>query len=114
MDLILTDRADSVWGRISGDLDISTSPCLRRRLVAALEPPRVGLVLDLSEVTFMDASALGALMAARQRSLTIGGDGIRLSAPSRPVLRLLNAAGLQDRFPPIIIPAQRAAAEPAT
>ncbi|WP_405139762.1 STAS domain-containing protein [Sphaerisporangium sp. NBC_01403] len=98
MDLSITVRADTAVCRVSGDVDISCSPVLRERLLAALQPPRARLVLDLSEVTFMDASGLGALMAARRRSLLLGG-GVRLVAPSSPVRRVLEASGLRSRFP---------------
>jgi anti-sigma B factor antagonist len=98
MDLSVTVDADSILCRVSGDVDISCSPALREQLLAALEPPRPRLVLDLSEVTFMDASGLGALMAARRRSLLLGG-GLRLVAPSSSVRRVLEASGLRSRFP---------------
>ncbi|MEV7969088.1 STAS domain-containing protein [Sphaerisporangium sp. NPDC088356] len=98
MDLSVSVRADTAVCRVSGDVDISCSLVLRERLLAALQPPRARLVLDLSEVTFMDASGLGALMAARRRSLLLGG-GVRLVAPSSPVRRVLEASGLRSRFP---------------
>ncbi|MFC4584860.1 STAS domain-containing protein [Sphaerisporangium corydalis] len=98
MDLSVIVRDDTAVCRVTGDVDISCSPMLRERLLAALGPQRTRLVLDLSGVTFMDASGLGALMAARRRSLLLGG-GMRIVAPSSPVRRVLEASGLRSRFP---------------
>ncbi|MEU9891220.1 STAS domain-containing protein [Sphaerisporangium sp. NPDC051017] len=98
MDLHLIVQADSTVLRVRGDVDISCSPELRERLLAALEPPRPRLDVDLSEVTFMDASGVAALMAARRRSLRLGG-GVRLVSPSSSVRRVLEASGLSSRFP---------------
>jgi anti-anti-sigma factor len=98
MDLSMTVHGDSTICRVSGDVDISCALALRERLVAAIDPSHARLVLDLSEVTFMDASGLGALMAARRRSLRLGGN-VRLVAPSSSVRRALDASGLRTRFP---------------
>lgn len=98
MDLTTTVRAGTVICRVRGDVDISCSPVLRERLLSALAPQRARLVLDLSQVTFMDASGLGALIAARRRSMLFGG-GVRLVAPSSSVRRVLEASGLLSRFP---------------
>ncbi|MDH2424946.1 STAS domain-containing protein [Sphaerisporangium sp. TRM90804] len=97
MDLIVIAQSKSTLCRVSGDVDISTSGLLRERLLAVLQHPRVHLVVDLSGVTFMDASGLGALMAARRRSTVLGG-AVRLLAPSSPVKRVLQASGLAMRF----------------
>ncbi|GII60210.1 anti-sigma factor antagonist [Sphaerisporangium krabiense] len=98
MDLHLLIQADSTLCRVTGDVDISCSPELRERLLAALQPPRPRLEVDLSGVTFMDASGVAALMAARRRSLRLGG-GVCLISPSSSVLRVLEASGLSARFP---------------
>ncbi|WP_248964072.1 STAS domain-containing protein [Sphaerisporangium perillae] len=98
MDLSIKVRADSTLCRVSGDIDISCSPQLRERLIALLQLPQARLLLDLSGVTFMDASGLGALMAARRRSVLLGGD-LRIVAASSSVHRVLEASGLRRLFP---------------
>ncbi|WP_214415956.1 STAS domain-containing protein [Sphaerisporangium fuscum] len=102
MDLSVTVRADATICRVSGDVDISNSPLLRQHLLAAIDRSHATIVLDLSEVTFMDASGVSALLAARRRSVRLGG-GVRLVAPSSSVCRVLEAAGLHSRFP-IVVP----------
>jgi anti-sigma B factor antagonist len=50
---------------VSGELDASCAPAFKERILAALagaEP----VVLDLSEVTYIDSTSVGALFAARK------------------------------------------------
>ena len=47
--------------RIRGKIDTSTSPRLSRCLRAALIDGRAEMVLDMNEVTFIDAQGLGTL-----------------------------------------------------
>lgn len=52
--------------RVVGELDLMTSPVLRRRVHEAVAQGRHHLVLDLSEVSFCDSSGVGVLIAARR------------------------------------------------
>ena len=71
---ISADVKDSaVVIRVEGDLDVYTAP----RLKEALEEAVAGgkrLVLDLSEVHFIDSTALGVLVGALQQSQSSGGE----------------------------------------
>ncbi|AWB48994.1 anti-sigma factor antagonist [Gemmobacter aquarius] len=49
-------------------LDASTAPALREMLVGCLDAGAQSVVLDLTGVTFLDSSALGALIAAAKRA----------------------------------------------
>lgn len=83
---------------VSGEIDVSTAPALRDRLVAlALEGP-VTVVVDLSEVTFLDSTALGVLVSALKRLREDGG-GLRLVVASGSVARVLEITGLAEVFP---------------
>ena len=57
--------------------------------------PKQTIVLDLSEVEFMDSSALHLLVQARGR-LTENGGSLMLRNPSRAAHRLLTVAGAND------------------
>ncbi|MGI5177056.1 STAS domain-containing protein [Dactylosporangium sp. CA-152071] len=57
---------------LSGDLDIEVGPALRDALSPAGYRPG-HLVLDLSQVTTLDSSVLGLLVAARHRAAQAGG-----------------------------------------
>ena len=72
---------------VAGELDAATAGQLTRRL-SAPPPPRV---IDLSGVTFIDASGLRVLVDATDRA---GTNRCRLRAPSRPVVRLCEITGL--------------------
>ncbi len=70
------------------------------RVEAALEAARMsdGLVLvDLSELRFVDSTVLHVLLEA-QRSYDTGASRLLLVAPSREVRRTLATAGLDARF----------------
>ena len=53
---------------LSGDLDIACAPALREQLLAVLGPHASRIVVDLSGVTFCDASGLAVLIGARRRA----------------------------------------------
>jgi anti-sigma B factor antagonist len=81
----------------AGELDIATVPQLRERLVPLLAGHR-RLVIDLDQVTFLDATGLGVLVGAANRA-----DANRTSLHlicSRPqTRRLFHLAGLDRRLP---------------
>jgi anti-anti-sigma factor len=78
---------------IRGDVDLASAP----RLWATLERTvSTGdrLVLDVSNVEFMDSSGLGVLVRAHR--LVGGGEGLVIRRPTRQALRLFEAAGLDS------------------
>jgi anti-anti-sigma factor len=66
--LKVDEAEDGAWTvlRITGELDIMTSPEVRQRVHEAVAGGRRELVLDLSEVFFCDSSGVGVLIAARR------------------------------------------------
>jgi anti-sigma B factor antagonist len=79
-----------------GDLDVYTAPQLR----AALD--EVGLdgktvVLDLSEVHFIDSTALGMLVATLQESRESAGD-VRLVLDDPYLLKIFRITGFDGLF----------------
>ncbi len=72
--------------RLAGELDLAAIPDLTQVLSEAtdVEWPTV-VVVDLSQVTFLDCAALRPLLEAHDRL-----DGrLRLHSPSPPVMRVL-------------------------
>lgn len=59
---------------LAGELDVSSAPAMRRRLVEVLADGHVDLVADLSGVSFVDSSGLGILVGGVRRTRTRGGD----------------------------------------
>jgi anti-sigma B factor antagonist len=84
--------------KIGGEVDASTAPALAEAL-ATHRPDIAGkhLVVDLSDIGFMDSSGLGALLDARGRVAADGGVLI-LRRPSRCVTRLLDITHLRRAF----------------
>ncbi|MFJ9846678.1 STAS domain-containing protein [Kitasatospora sp. NPDC101155] len=82
--------------RAFGEIDIITAPRLRHWLAAAFEVHRA-VVLELSEVTFMDCSGLGVLVQARNQADQCDGRLV-LQGAARPVARLLKLTGLHRRL----------------
>ncbi|HSV39424.1 MAG TPA: STAS domain-containing protein [Nocardioidaceae bacterium] len=79
------------------EFDLATVPDVESELRHLLELHR-WVVIDLSEVTFIDSSGLSALIWARQESLKLGGEVV-VVGPSRRTLRLLEITKLSDVFP---------------
>ena len=87
-----TDEATVI--HVRGEIDMATA----ERLRDVIEPhmgPKQTIVLDLSEVSFMDSSALNLLVQARGR-LTKDGGSLVLSNPSKVAHRLLTVARAND------------------
>lgn len=84
---------------LAGELDAYHAPRLRDALDSLLATPSVTLIVDLRNVTYIDSTGLGVLVAVRKRADTQGG-GIRLIVTSEgAVQRTLTITGLLSVFP---------------
>lgn len=96
---IAVERQDGVTRLdVAGELDLATAPALGEAvagLLAAGEP--LTLVLDLSEVSFLDSSGLGALLQARAEVLAAGGR-LTLARVQPGPRRVIAIAGLASTF----------------
>lgn len=80
---------------VIGEVDLATVSEMERALAASSAAPRV--VVDLTECTFLDSSALHALLAAAARK---EGDGeFVVVAPEGGVRRVLEIAGAEASVP---------------
>ncbi|HEU5155824.1 MAG TPA: STAS domain-containing protein [Streptosporangiaceae bacterium] len=78
---------------LHGDLDIAAAPALREHLTGVLShSPRL-LILDLSEVSFCDATGLAVLIGTQRRATGLG-ITLHLAAPNPQMTRLLRITGL--------------------
>lgn len=71
---------DAVCVRLSGELDVATSPRLERTLEGAQQRARM-VVVDLRQVAFADSSALHALVQANTRARRQGSRLVVLRGP---------------------------------
>jgi anti-sigma B factor antagonist len=91
----LVERGDALVLSLAGELDLADAPALRDALRGAVERAPKRLVVDLTEVTFVDSTILGALVEARS---ALGGDAFALAAPGPEVRRALEVSGLDRHF----------------
>jgi anti-anti-sigma factor len=82
---------------ISGEIDIARAPVLREHLLGLLRPGASRLVIDLSGVTFCDASGLAVLVGVARRAGLLGGV-LRLAAPASLVSTVLRLTAVDSRF----------------
>lgn len=68
--------------RISGELDLVSSPAVRQRVHDAVAAGCHDVVLDLSDVVFCDSSGVGILIAARRLMRSCQGR-LRLVLPAQ-------------------------------
>jgi anti-sigma B factor antagonist len=81
---------------LGGELDIYTVASFRNDL-DQLDPASTPLVIDLSEVTLLDSSGLGALVSLLNRARA--GDGrLGLICPHRRLRRVFEITGLRRAF----------------
>ena len=52
---------------VRGEIDLFTAPELKQKLTDAIEGGKTRIVVDLSETTFLDSTALGVLIGAVKR-----------------------------------------------
>ena len=78
---------------LAGELDADDAPAVRALLLEHTARRR-GLVVDVSELAFLDSAGLAALVAAHKAALA-GGTGLVLAAPSATVVKVLSITGLQ-------------------
>jgi anti-sigma B factor antagonist len=80
---------------VDGELDLTAAPDLRRAIEAAIDAGAIALVVDLNEVTFIDSTAIGVLLATRERLARSGGSlDIVCNEPN--VVRVLEIVGVTD------------------
>jgi len=83
---------------LAGELDMATGPVLRRTIDDLVKPPLLEVILDLRDLTFVDATGLRALLYARQATVSVSAE-FQISSVSdvtHRVIRLVNYKVLED------------------
>lgn len=78
---------------LAGEIDMTSAPQLRQQLADLFGQGVRTIVVDLSRVTFLDSSGLGALVAAHHE---LAGDGgrLKLAAATPQVQKILQITRL--------------------
>lgn len=82
---------------VSGEVDIASAPVLRETLLSVLAEGPHQLVIDLDQVTFLDSTGIGVLVAAFRRATEAGGS-MGVVCHSKRSLRVLEITGLTKVF----------------
>ena len=80
-----------------GELDLSTSAALRAALDAGFGDRTPRIAVDLSEVSFMDSSTLGVLVACLERARERDGE-LRLVGVQGSPAKVIALTGLDSAF----------------
>ena len=89
-------RSDGVVIRLAGELDLYNADEVRSALADAVQQKPQRLMLDLTDVAFIDSTTLGAMIDARRK--LENKDGFVLCAPAIDVRRALEISGLDRHF----------------
>jgi len=82
---------------ISGELDMAAAPAFERALFDSVDGDEP-VILDLSQVSFMDSTAIGALLAVRRRLQLRPSRLAIVCAPGSEIERTLDYMGLDAAF----------------
>jgi anti-sigma B factor antagonist len=90
-------RSDgSIVVSLAGELDLYNAQTVREALLACCAESPERLIVDLSNVKFIDSTALGVLIEARTRMQNRR--GFLLAAPALETRRALEISGLDRHF----------------
>ena len=100
MELEITTEHASTSCRLalSGEIDVYTSPELKREIVEAVDAGCVNIVVDLEGVGFIDSSGLGVLVSGLRRVKERDGT-LRLVCTRDSILKIFRITGLDKVFP---------------
>jgi anti-anti-sigma factor len=90
--LQLEPRGELLVGRLTGEIDISDVPVMRDRLYKALDNQDDGLLIDLSDATYIDSAVVNLLFELADR---LGTHQLRLAV-------VIPEGGLVDRVLTIV------------
>ena len=84
---------------LSGEIDLSCVADFGEKLAESVDPAALGLVVDLTDVTFMDSTGIHLLFNLAGR-LKAAGQSMRVAVPeSSPLRRILTLVNLVGAVP---------------
>ncbi|GAC1587501.1 MAG: anti-sigma factor antagonist BldG [Acidimicrobiales bacterium] len=82
---------------LSGELDLATAPDLWAAIDPALQAGHTKILLDLTDLAFVDSTGLGVFVRAG-KELRAAGGGLVLRSPGERVAKLLEITRLEEVF----------------
>jgi anti-sigma B factor antagonist len=98
MQIATTPGSDRYVLTVSGEVDLATSPDLDAAIIAALDSGAGSLVVDLTDVSFMDSSGLGVIVRGLKRCREADKD-LDLVITNERVLKVFGITGLDQVIP---------------
>ncbi len=83
---------------LRGEVDVYTAPKLKSSLIDLVDEGSYDIVVDLSEVDFIDSSGLGVLVGGLKRVKSHEGS-ISLVCSQENILKIFRITGLNKVFP---------------
>ena len=91
-------NGDAVVVRAFGEIDIASAKSLEKELRRAFGNGSSSVLLDLGDVSFIDAGGLSVLLAAAR--ISVANDRpLRIVRVSSPVGRVIELSGVAERLP---------------
>jgi len=82
---------------VGGEIDVYTAPRLRDRITELVAAGSYHLVVDLTDVDFLDSTGLGVLVGGLKKVRAHDG-GLRLACPQERLLKIFRITGLAKVF----------------
>jgi anti-anti-sigma factor len=89
-------KGDTLEVALSGEFDMGAVPAFREAVEDDAKPWK-RVVIDMSDLAFMDSSGLQELVRLDNRARERGHEVV-IARPSMPVMRLLEMTGLEQHF----------------
>jgi len=99
VDVSVTSResGDRTVVEVRGEIDVYTAPVLREELTSLVDAQHTNLVVDLTQVSFMDSTGLGVLVGGLKKVRTLGGD-LSLVIDQETILKVFRITALTQVF----------------
>ena len=81
---------------VGGEVDFEVSPQLKARIMRAIKGGARRLILDLSDVTFIDSTAIGVLAGTLERLDESGGGSLSVVCTHEKVMQIFEITGLDS------------------
>jgi len=96
-DATLANGQRAAIAHVVGEVDVYTAPRLKDRLLQLERDSVHSIVVDLTEVGFIDSVGLGVLIGGLRRARA-GGGTVVLAGPNPRIRRILDITGLSGAF----------------
>ncbi len=96
--VLMVDEARTAVLRPTGRLNMVAAPAFKNEVEETVAAGRSRIVVDLTDVTFIDSSGLGALIAALKATRQADGD-LRIAAAPEQVMTVLRLTNLDRVLP---------------